>query len=140
MDDLAVNSRCTIPASALSWRAVRASGPGGQHVNKTSTRVELTFDPNLAAVPRGVLRRLRDRRPGLFDSDGRIRIESQQSRSQTTNLADCLKRLADLLRQVWHPPKPRKKTKPTRASIRRRLDGKKRRGDTKKMRGKYRGD
>jgi ribosome-associated protein len=136
MDDLTINDHLTIHASMLTWKAARASGPGGQHVNRTSSKVELLCDPIAAGVPRGAVRRLRVARPGLFDSEGVLHIESQDSRSQRQNLDHCRRRLAQLLREHWHAPRPRKKTKPTRSSIRRRLDGKKRRSERKQGRKK----
>lgn len=140
VQDLPVNDHCTIAADALSWRAARASGPGGQHVNRTSSKVELLFFPHKAAVPTGVIARLKAARPGLFDSDGVVHVESQDSRSQRQNLDACRRRLAALLRQHWWPPKPRKKTRPTRASVRRRLDDKRKLSERKQSRRKVRDD
>lgn len=140
MHDLLVNAQLTIDANALSWCAARASGAGGQHVNRTNSKVQLTCDPVAAAIPAGVLRRLRAQRPGLFDSDGLIHIESQQTRSQRKNLDDCCRRLAALIREHWRAPRPRKPTKPTRSSVRRRVDNKRKQGQRKQSRRKYGAD
>ena len=140
MERLHINKSYSIPADALSSTAVRASGPGGQHVNKTSSKIELTFDPALAQLPDRVLRRLRARIPGHFDQRGAVHIVSQKTRSQARNLDDARERLAALLREVWPEPKRRKATRPTRSSVRRRLDGKRKAGEKKKLRGRIRRD
>lgn len=134
MSDLIVNGEFTILASALTWRAARSSGPGGQHVNRTNSKVELLCDPVAAQIPSGVLRRARTARPGLFDSDGLIHIESQEARSQKQNLDACRRRLAALLREHWRPPRPRRPTRPTRSSVYKRLDAKKKLGQRKQAR------
>lgn len=136
MEDLHINSRLTIPGAALSWSAARASGPGGQHVNKTSTKVELVFDPAECDIPPGVLHRLRAASPSRFDSEGRVHIVAQDSRSQSTNLQTARERLADLLRAAWQPPKKRRPTRPTRGSKERRLQAKRVRSTVKKNRAK----
>ena len=122
----------------LGWKAVRASGPGGQHVNKTSTAVELRFDvrasPSLPEAVRGRLYRLAGSR---LNQDGVLVIVAQGSRSQEMNRVDALERLIALIRKAAEPPPPpRKKTKPTYASKQRRLEGKARRSGVKSMRGK----
>ncbi len=141
MDDLHINKKLTIPAAALSWSAARASGPGGQHVNKTSTKVELIFDPALCAIADEVVERMRTASPSRFDNDGRVHVVAQDSRSQSTNLETALRRLADLVRAAWKRPPPRRPTRPTRGSKERRLQAKRVRSEVKKNRGKrWRGD
>lgn len=137
--DLLVNSRVVIPGEDLSWRAVRASGPGGQHVNKVSTKVELRFDlPGTTALSAPQKARLRRLAATRLDADGRIVITSQLTRNRVRNLEDARAKLAELIRPALVPPKHRRATKPSRAAKRRRLDAKRRRSDTKHTRRKKR--
>lgn len=134
MDALRVGPQLTIPGEALSWTASRAEGPGGQHVNKTSTRVELRCDVRLAGIPPDVVRRMQRAAPRWFDRAGDVVVVSQKTRSQSRNLSDAQERLVELIRACLQPPKRRKPTRPTRGSVRRRLDGKRRAGEQKKAR------
>jgi len=127
-----------IDEDELTLKAVRASGPGGQHVNKTSTAVELRFDalasPNL---PEDVKDRLRGVAGRRMTQDGVIVLQAEQFRSQERNREDALDRLLEILRKAAQPPPPpRKKTRPTRAAKERRLAAKKTRSGVKAMRGK----
>ncbi len=128
MEDLAIQEGLVLPAGELSWRATRASGPGGQNVNKVATRVELRFDfwasPLLSEE---VKLRLDHLARGRRDRDGCLLVTSQATREQARNLEDARDKLRTLvLRALEPPPSPRKRTRPSRAARQRRLDAKKR--------------
>lgn len=135
VEDLRVNARLTIPAAELSWRFSRSSGPGGQSVNTSDSRVELSFDvaasPSLGATYR---RRALDRLDGRL-VDGVLTVVNQTERSQLRNREAAMARLAALLADaVAPPPAPRRPTKPTKAATQRRIEAKKHRGSTKALR------
>ena len=128
------SGRTHLPESEMTWRFSRSSGAGGQHVNTTDTRVELTWSlagtTALTADQKALAaQRLRSRLV-----DGSITVVSSRYRSQHRNREAARVRLEELVTQAVVPPKPRRSTRPTRASVERRLDAKKRRGLVKKSR------
>jgi ribosome-associated protein len=121
----------------LAVRAVRASGPGGQHVNKTSTAIEVRFDVrNSPSLPEDVKQRLTRLAGSRMTQDGVLVIFAQGWRSQEMNRQDAVARLVELVRRATEKPKPRKATKPTYASKLRRLEGKAKRSGVKAGRGR----
>lgn len=139
---LNIGPNLTIPEEELSERFVRASGPGGQNVNKVSTAVELRFDAaNSPSLPEPVRARLLARRDRRNGADGVIVISAQRFRSQERNRQDARERLMALIEAALLPPKPRIATRPTRASRERRIQAKKSRAKVKHGRGsKWAGD
>ena len=138
---VAVSRSLEIPDELLVLRMVRASGPGGQNVNKVSNAVELRFDAAgwdaLPAATRPRLRRIAGRR---MTDDGIIVIDAQRFRSLEQNRADAIERLVAMIRESLVEPKPRRPTKPTRASKERRLAGKSRDSRTKQLRTRVHGE
>lgn len=134
-DDLVVTPTVSIPARDLSWTAARSGGPGGQHVNKTSTKVDLRFDlPGTAALTETVKHRLRALAGARMDAAGRVVLTASSSRSQSANLDDARMRLANLIRAALVVPKRRRKTKPSKGAVRRRLEGKRQQSEKKAAR------
>jgi ribosome-associated protein len=132
---ISITPAISIDENEIQLRFVRASGPGGQNVNKVSTAVQLKFDvgnsPSLPGDVRTRLIRLAGRR---ITQDGILIIEARQFRTQERNREDAIERLVELIRRATEKPKLRKKTKPSRAAKERRIESKKQRGTVKKMR------
>jgi ribosome-associated protein len=123
---LVVDASLEIPRSELSFRASRAGGPGGQHVNTSSTRVELLWNLERSrAVDSEQRARLREKLAARIDAAGNVRVVASANRSQTRNREDAEVRLATLIRRALVVPKARKKTRPTRGSVEERLRVKK---------------
>ncbi len=136
---LTVNERISIPFSEIEFSAVRASGPGGQHVNKTNSAVELRFAIAQSSLPEAVKSKLfavTDRR---LNAAGVIVIKSQNFKSQKLNRDEACKRLVEIITKATQKRKYRVKTKPTRSSVKKRLDSKSKRSAIKSSRGKVRG-
>ncbi len=146
---LALAPGVTVPEGLLRWQYSRSGGPGGQNVNKVSTKAELRIGVDELPISQRARRRLRElagrRIAGsqtvtdefgvTHEVGGELIITSETERSQSGNRHECLARLRELLVQAMHVPKVRRKTKPSRASKARRVDEKKRRGDIKRSRG-----
>ena len=135
-----VTPTIAIEESELAVEFVRSSGPGGQHVNKASTAVQLRFDalrsPSLEAEVRQRLAALAGNR---LTAEGVIVIDARRFRSQKQNREDAVGRLVELIRRAAHKPRVRRKTKPSAASRRKRLEAKQRRGQIKRARGRVSG-
>jgi ribosome-associated protein len=138
---LEITPSVTIPDSDLSYSFVRASGPGGQNVNKVSSAVQLRFDmEGSTALSEPVKNRLRVLAGRRLTDDGSILIIARNQRSQDHNRREALERLTDLVQRALVVPKTRRATKPTRASKERRLEGKTRKQQTKRQRSRVRWD
>ena len=125
-----------IPAEALDWQFARSSGPGGQHVNRTSSKALLRYNARQSPhLPENVRRRFLDREKSRLTRDGEIIITSQRHRDQPKNIADCLAKLSLMLERALVEPKVRRRTKKPRSAIAKRLTGKRLRSETKKLRG-----
>lgn len=132
---LIINAKVRVSLSELTFRASRASGPGGQHVNKTESAIELIFDlARTTALTDDERRRVLVKLASYVDGDGVLHIESQSERSQLRNREEATRKFAQLLREALVLPKKRRKTKPTRSSIESRLQSKKRAGQVKNQR------
>jgi ribosome-associated protein len=137
MGGLFIRHGLVIPETELEERFIQSSGPGGQNVNKVASAVQLSFDVTAsAALPDAVRAAILGLADTRLDKDGVLTITARRFREQAKNRADARARLADLILAAATPPKPRRATRPTRASKLRAADAKKRRGRIKKDRGR----
>ncbi|PKL93738.1 MAG: aminoacyl-tRNA hydrolase [Gemmatimonadetes bacterium HGW-Gemmatimonadetes-1] len=134
-DPIPISPRLAIPREEVTLRASRSSGPGGQHVNTSSTRIELTWNisdsPSLSPEQR---ERLLTRLASRLDSSGTLRLVSQTGRSQLRNKEEAVARLAELVAEALVVPKVRRATRPSKSAKRKRLDQKRKRGALKRER------
>ncbi len=138
---LQISSRVTIPRGEIELQGIKAEGPGGQHVNKSSTAIHLRFDIRASSLPEFYKQRLLALNDQRITADGVINIKANRHRSQERNRIESLERLAELVRRAGHTEKRRIPTRPSGGARKRRLDKKNRRGAIKKLRGKVpRGD
>lgn len=125
-----------IPVGELGITAIQSGGPGGQHVNKVATAIQLTFDVRQSSLPAAIRARLLEMKDSRITRDGVIVIKAHRHRSQERNRQDALARLDGLLVSAQQVVRKRQATRPTLASKKRRLDNKKKRGQKKSWRGR----
>ena len=134
---ITITSEIRLDEKELQYEFVKATGPGGQNVNKVATAVQLRFDVlNSKNLPDAVKKRLLEIAGNRANAEGVLRIDAKRFRTQTQNREDALNRLVTMIIQATHKPKKRKKTKRSKASHERRLQMKKRHSDKKKRRGR----
>jgi ribosome-associated protein len=131
-----ISEKIEIPDNEVTFEAIRAQGAGGQHVNKSSTAIQLRFDIGASSLPAPVKSRLLRRRDRRITKDGVVLIKAQQHRSQEQNRAEAIERLVDLVRSALYVPQQRKPTRPSRSAIERRIAAKKHHSQKKAWRKK----
>ena len=134
---LVVSRSVAIPLTEFDVEYVRSGGPGGQNVNKVSSKARLRWPAAASpSLPDELKQRFLARYRSRLTTDGELILTGQKYRDQKRNLDDCLDRLREMIREVLRPPTPRKPTKPTRGSQRRRVEAKRQRSETKRLRGR----
>ena len=136
MSDLRINDQLTIPEDDLEWSFARSSGPGGQNVNKVNSKATLRWRNARQRLAPNVWNRFQTLAKRYVTADGTVLIQSQEHRDQPQNIDACRTKLMRLIRSALVAPKRRIKTKPSRASQRRRLENKRHRSEKKKSRGR----
>lgn len=132
---LVVSRSVAIPLTEFDVEYVRSGGPGGQNVNKVSSKARIRWPVvSSPSLPDEIKERFLARYKSRLTNEGELILVGQKYRDQKQNYDDCLNRLAEMVREVLVPPRPRKPTKPSRASQRRRVEAKKQRSDTKRLR------
>lgn len=137
MSDLNITKRFTIPGSELLWSASRSSGPGGQNVNKVNSKVTLRWKPGVQpGFDEGWQHRFVSRFSTRINREGELVLHSDRTRDQFRNLADARSRLVAMLLECRVPPKTRTPSRPTLGSKKRRIEGKRRLSEKKRLRGR----
>ncbi|MFM8319951.1 MAG: alternative ribosome rescue aminoacyl-tRNA hydrolase ArfB [Chloroflexota bacterium] len=129
-----VNQQISLHEDEIQIDFVQSSGPGGQNVNKVATKAQLRFSTHSPSLPEDVRARLQALAHNRLLEDGILLIEARRYRTQEQNRADAIARLVELIRQAAQPPKPRRKTRPSAASVEKRLETKRRRSEIKRRR------